>query len=175
MTLNPLEKLHTVIEDIPELSGNTSWPILNSPAQVSKIVRKFASEVINNGFSGEMNKDQFVTWSQRQAKNLNHTFLNGRPYGDKNYRVGVWNKPENLGFYILKKLTLNGQCHTAVEFLFLIFINEVMTIMKRNEPKVDEAVKAELDRLCNQARDLLLGVCKERDMLIASLQGVRYD
>lgn len=156
MAKNPLEMLHTGAKDIPELSGDAALPLLNSRGEVSKIVRKFASDVINNGFSGEMTKDQFLKWAERRSKNLNYLFLGEWTEESDGFRRGVWNKPENLGSSLLVRMNLSGECRTAVQLFFMSLAAEVMRVMQENNDA--NKVKPVLDTMCNQAVNMLMGV-----------------
>ncbi len=156
--MDPIEKLHTGVADIPELSGDESLPLLNSVEEVNKIVRSFLSDVIRNEFSGEMTKDQFMNWVIRRMKMLNYLFLGEYSDESNNYRRGVWNKPENLGAHILIHMGASSDCDTAVTFYLATTAKEAMDIMRDNELEGEDAANKALDQLCNRMVAMLLGV-----------------
>lgn len=157
MSKDYIEKLHTEMSDIPELSSSDK-PLLNSIKEIDKIVRRFASEVIHNAFSGDMKKDEFLAWLERKTTLLNRLFLGEFTSDSDNYRRGVWNKPENLGHYLLLNMGASGECATAVQLLLMNFAGDVIKIMNANKEKGDKAVKNALDEACNEIRNKLMGV-----------------
>ncbi len=143
---------------ISGLTEGKNLPALNSVHEVNKLVRKFASEVINSGFSGNMGKDQFVASVETRIKALNRLFLGEFSVEASLYHRGVWNTPENLGRYLLLTMKLQGESKNAVAMLFSRLGTEVMQTMRASGRRDDDEIKAALDALCNDARDMLLGL-----------------
>lgn len=155
MSKDVLEKMHT---DMAEFSEDDDRPLLNSFESINPIVRKFASEVINNAFSGRMNGDQVEEWALTRSRRLGHLlFGENHPDADK-YRRGVWNRPENLGTYLLLKMRISGECRKAVQFLLLNFAKEIIEIMNAAESKGEAVARREVDKAYERVVNLLLGV-----------------
>lgn len=157
MSNRDLELLHTKMSDLPEFEDKDDKPLLNSVGVINKIVRAFASDVINHAFSGDMSRNQFVAWAERRTKKLGWLFLGVFTDESAKYRIGVWNRPENLGHHVLLEMGMSGNCSEAVSILFVNLAQDIIKTMREHEGKGEESVKPALDALCARTRDILLG------------------
>ena len=158
MTQHPSKKSGSGIIGIAGLTEGNNLPALNSVHEVNKIVRRFASEVINSGFSGNMGQDQFVAAIETRIKALNRLFLGEFSVEASQYHRGVWNTPGNLGQYLLLTMNRQGDSKEAVSLLFSQLGTQVMQVMRTGARKSEDEVKAALEQACHDARDMLLGL-----------------
>ena len=139
-------------------TNNThALPPLNSAHEVNKIVRKFASDVIKNTFSGDMSRDQFVIWIAERVQSLSKLFLGEFTIEASQFHRGVWNTPDNLGHYLRDHLSQEPNNNETVTMLFNNLGRDVMKIVK-NTQLTEETSKQQLETTCATARDLLLGL-----------------
>ena len=144
-----LMRLHTDASGVPGPKPGTGRVWLNSVDVVNKIIRAFTKDmlaVVERGGDAMAG----ITFESTRMNNL---FLGITP--SAHFDIGPWNRPDQLGEYILTELGLSGDTHYAVRDAFMWYSNEVLKVFQSSD---DEASRGEINRLVGRLRDALLGL-----------------
>lgn len=144
-----LERLHTDASGVPGPDPASGKIWLNDGAVVNRIIRDFAAEVLRDaGRPGFMDRLAF------ECRCMNGLFM-GDGESDK-YLKGPWNRPDQIGEFVLLAMQINGETHNAVRDAFMVFSHRLLKLAHKDG--FDESHKADIDGVVRELRDALIGV-----------------
>ncbi len=133
---------------VPEsgkLENGRIW--LNTASVVDRIIRDFTGEVLDL-----VGRDDFMAQLDFRCRAMNGLFL-GTSQSDT-YQRGPWNAPDQLGEYVLKALSIDGETRLAVRDAFTVYVSAVLNAV---DPDA-EFDAAALEPLIAHLRNALLGL-----------------
>lgn len=146
-----LEKLHTDASGVPGPGTEPGKDWLNSGEVVNRIIRDFAAELLK-----KVSEPDFLSWLEFECRRMNGIFMGSAP--SDRYSRGPWNRPDQLGEFVLQAMQINGETHTAVRDAFMVFSNHLLSIAVSAGEDFDAAQSSEIDELIARLRDALLGL-----------------
>lgn len=147
--MDPIEQLHADASGVPGPGTEPGKTWLNSADVVNRIIRNFAAELLQS-----LGRPDFMDWLAFACSSMNSLFL-GDGQSDV-YSKGPWNRPDQLGEFVLKALQINGDTHTAVRDAFMVFANQMLSLVEEGE--FNQTHQAEIDDFVRRLRDALLGI-----------------
>lgn len=143
-----------VKETFGEAAPKDPSRLLNSAPVIDRLVRQFFATLLR-----KVGDDDFMDVLEFEAARLNGLFLGSGP--DQGLERGPWNTPEQLGAFVLRELTIDGEDRNGVRDAFMVAASQLLDLASVSPHHADPKWQAGLEKLVARLRNALLGVSAE--------------